>query len=37
MNVILTSCGLETEKIQNAFLKMLRKKSSKVKALFIPT
>lgn len=37
MRVMLTSCGIETEKIKNHFLKMLGKESSDTTALFIPT
>lgn len=37
MNLLLTSCGLETETIQQAFLQMLRKPAGQTKALFIPT
>ena len=37
MNVLLTSCGLETKAIEQVFLKMLNKAPSQVKALFIPT
>lgn len=37
MNVLLTSCGLQTEKIKEVFLDMLGKKPEKVKAMFIPT
>lgn len=37
MNVLLTSCGLETEKIKNVFLDMLCKNPQDAKALFIPT
>lgn len=37
MNVLLTSCGLETPAITDAFLHMLPKAPAKIKALFIPT
>lgn len=37
MNVLLTSCGLETEKIEKLFTDMLRKSPSETKAIFIPT
>lgn len=37
MNVLLTSCGLETKTIEKAFLDMLCKEPFKVKAMFIPT
>lgn len=37
MNVLLTSCGLETKVIERAFLDMLSKSSSEIRALFIPT
>lgn len=37
MRVLLTSAGLETEKIKACFVKMLGKEPSRVKALFIPT
>ena len=37
MRVMLTSCGLETERLTGAFLKMLGKTPSSTKALFIPT
>ena len=37
MNVLLTSCGLETKVIEQAFLKMLNKAPSQVRAIFIPT
>lgn len=37
MRVMLTSCGLETDKIQEQFLKMLGKDAANAKALFIPT
>lgn len=36
MRVMLTSCGLETEKIKDYFLKMLNKSPQEAKALFIP-
>lgn len=37
MNVLLTSCGLETQAITDAFLRMLPKKPEETRALFIPT
>lgn len=37
MNVLLTSCGLETEQIENTFKNMLTKPLAEVKAMFIPT
>lgn len=37
MRVMLTSCGLETERIKDCFLKMLGKAGADAKALFIPT
>lgn len=37
MNVILTSCGLETKKIEKLFTDMLQKSPSEIKAIFIPT
>ena len=37
MRVLLTSCGLETKAIEQAFLKMLNKEPSHIKAMFIPT
>lgn len=37
MNVLLTSCGLETRVNEQAFLKMLPKEPTQVRALFIPT
>lgn len=37
MNVLLTSCGLETDKIKDVFTDMLNKKPAKVTAMFIPT
>ena len=37
MRVMLTSCGLETDKIQEQFQKMLGKDAANAKALFIPT
>lgn len=37
MRVLLTSAGLETEKIKARFMNMLGKAASEVKALFIPT
>lgn len=36
-NILLTSCGLETKVIEDAFLKMLPKSANEIKALFIPT
>ena len=37
MRVMLTSCGIETDKIKKHFLQMLNKEPSDTKALFIPT
>lgn len=37
MNVMLTSCGLETKAIEARFLKMLKKSPEEAKAIFIPT
>ncbi len=37
MRVLLTSAGLETDKIQKYFINMLEKDVSEVRALFIPT
>ena len=37
MNLLLTSCGLETENIEKIFKSMLKKEVSKIKAMFIPT
>lgn len=37
MRVMLTSCGLETDKLKQRFLTMLAKDVSQTKALFIPT
>lgn len=37
MKVMLTSAGLETEKIKNEFVKLLPKNPETIKALFIPT
>ena len=37
MRVMLTSCGLETEKIKRCFLNLLCKEPAETKALFIPT
>ncbi len=37
MNVILTSCGLETKRIEDAFTEMLPKPPSEIRAMFIPT
>lgn len=36
MNILLTSCGLETVTIERAFMNMLTIEPSKVKAMFIP-
>ena len=36
MNILLTSCGLETETIEKVFKDMLFKASSEIKAMFIP-
>ena len=36
MRVMLTSCGLETKKIETAFLEFLGKVPEQVNALFIP-
>ena len=36
MNVLLTSCGLETKTIEAAFMDMLPKQPESIKALFIP-
>ena len=36
MRLMLTSCGLETEKIKNHFLEMLGKDPADALALFIP-
>lgn len=36
-NILLTSCGLETDTIEKAFLEMLHKPAEEVKSLFIPT
>ena len=37
MKVMLTSCGLETKKIGDAFLEFLGKVPKEANALFIPT
>lgn len=37
MKVLLTSCGLETERIKDTFENMLTKVQAEVRALFIPT
>lgn len=37
MRVMLTSCGLETETIKSLFVSMLNRKTTEVRALFIPT
>ena len=37
MNVILTSCGFETKRIEKSFMDMLQKPPSEIKAIFIPT
>lgn len=37
MNVLLTSCGLETEIIEKKFMEMLPKNPAEIKAMFIPT
>lgn len=37
MNVLLTSCGLETKRIEETFLKMLPKPPAECRAIFIPT
>lgn len=37
MNVILTSCGLETKRIEKLFTDMLPKSPSEIRAIFIPT
>lgn len=37
MNLLLTSCGLETKTIEQTFLQMLNKPAEQVRALFIPT
>lgn len=37
MNVMLTSCGLETKRIEKSFTDMLQKSPSEIKAIFIPT
>lgn len=37
MNLLLTSCGLETDAIQQTFVAMLNKPMNQIRALFIPT
>lgn len=37
MNVLLTSCGLETKTIEAAFMAMLPKPLESIKAMFVPT
>lgn len=37
MNVLLTSCGLETKVIEDIFMSMLPKQTADIRALFIPT
>lgn len=37
MNVLLTSCGLETEQIENTLKNMLGKAAEEARAIFIPT
>ena len=37
MRVMLTSCGLETKKIEESFLEFLGKVPEQANALFIPT
>ena len=37
MNVMLTSCGLETKALEAQFKKMLKKTPEEAKAIFIPT
>ena len=37
MRVMLTSCGLETKKIEEALLEFMGKAPEQAKALFIPT
>lgn len=37
MNLLLTSCGLETDTIQQTFANMLHKPMNQIHALFIPT
>lgn len=37
MNVLLTSCGLETDVIEQVFKKMLNKEPAQIKAMLIPT
>lgn len=37
MNVLLTSCGLETKRIEETFLEMLPKAPAECRAIFIPT
>ena len=37
MNVLLTSCGLETKAIEAVFMDMLPKQSENIRAIFVPT
>lgn len=37
MKLLLTSCGLETDTIQQTFANMLNKPMDQIHALFIPT
>ena len=37
MNVLLTSCGLETKTIETAFMDMLPQQPENIKAIFVPT
>ncbi|MBQ7360010.1 MAG: Type 1 glutamine amidotransferase-like domain-containing protein [Lachnospiraceae bacterium] len=37
MKVLLTSCGLETAKIEKVFMDMLPKEPEEIKAIFVPT
>lgn len=37
MNVLLTSCGLETKTIEAAFVDMLPKRPERIKTIFVPT
>ncbi|MDD7738609.1 MAG: hypothetical protein PUJ62_00830, partial [Lachnospiraceae bacterium] len=37
MNVLLTSCGLETQAITECFLRMLPRSPEDARAIFIPT
>ena len=37
MRAMLTSCGLETERLKDRFLSLLGKAPAQAKALFIPT